>query len=125
MRGCRLSRAHPNALRCDTNGITVSSRASLTFTHRHAPSVRVNNDCVTVDELLLEIADYANNYQEMAAEKLKRLCATSYAAYEYLQDRVHDPWLPERTRQYVRDILLHIRIMLRAFDEYGHRHPYE
>ncbi len=85
----------------------------------------MNTDCVTVDELLLEIADYTNNDQEMAAEKLKRLCVTSYEAYEYLQDRVHDPWLPERTRGYVREILQHVRIMLHAFEAYGHRHPFE
>ncbi len=85
----------------------------------------MNDDCVTVDELLLEIADYKNNGQEMAAEELKRLCSTSYAAYEYLQDRVHDAWLPARARADVRDILLHIRIKLHAFEEYGLRHPYE
>ncbi len=44
----------------------------------------MNDDCVTVDELLLEISNYTNNDQEMAAEKLKRLCATSYEAYSYL-----------------------------------------
>ncbi len=85
----------------------------------------MNDDCLAVDELLLENAEYQSDDQEMAAEKLKRLCATSYPAYEYLQDRVHDPWLPERTRQYVRDILQHVRIMLHAFEAYGHRHPYE
>ena len=29
-----------------------------------------NNNCAEVDELLLEIADYKNDYADMAAEKL-------------------------------------------------------
>jgi hypothetical protein len=32
----------------------------------------VNNDCVEVDELILEIGDYKNDYADMAAEKLFR-----------------------------------------------------
>ncbi|MGZ4849338.1 MAG: hypothetical protein ACXV2D_07620 [Halobacteriota archaeon] len=83
----------------------------------------MNNDCVTVDELILEIADYKSNDQEMAAEELKQLCATSYAAYDYLQDRVHDAWLPENARRQIRDVLLHIRIKLHAFQEYGRTYP--
>ncbi len=79
----------------------------------------MNNDCLIVDEFLLEIADYANNGQEIAIEKLKRLCSQSYEAYDYLQDRVHDAWLPERTRRHVRDVLLHVRMRLHAFQEYG------
>ncbi len=59
----------------------------LLFTHL-LPSPRssypVHNDCVTVDELLLEIADYKSNDQEVAAEQLKRLCSTSREAYSYL-----------------------------------------
>ncbi|MGZ4881963.1 MAG: hypothetical protein ACXV7G_13045 [Halobacteriota archaeon] len=70
---------------------------------------------MSVDELLLEIADYKNNDQEVAVENLKRLCSQSYEAYDYLQDRAHDAWLPERTRRYVREVLLHIRMQLHAF----------
>ncbi|MGZ4852320.1 MAG: hypothetical protein ACXV3D_03915 [Halobacteriota archaeon] len=58
----------------------------------------MHDDCVTVDELILEIADYKSNDQEVAVEKLKRLCSQSYEAYDYLQNRVHDVWLPERAR---------------------------
>ncbi|MGZ7179915.1 MAG: hypothetical protein ACXVIB_03790 [Halobacteriota archaeon] len=79
----------------------------------------MNNDCVTVDELLLEIADYKNNGQEVAVEQLQRLCSQSYEAYAYLQDRVHDTWLPERARTHVRHVLLSIRMRLRACQEYG------
>ncbi len=82
----------------------------------------MNNDSVTVDELVLEIADYANNGQEVATEKLRRLCSQSYEAYDYLQDRVHDPWLPERARTHVRHILLSVRSQLHAFQEYGRRY---
>ncbi len=83
----------------------------------------MNDDCVTVDELLLEIADYASNDQEMAAEKLERLCTTSYEAYSYLQDRACDPWLSERARKEVLHVLMHVRMRLYAFEECGWRHP--
>ncbi len=83
----------------------------------------MNNDCVTVDELLLEIADYKSNYQEVAAEALKRLCSQSYEAYRYLQDHAHDAWLPERARFHVRNVLTDIRIKLHAFQEYGRMYP--
>ncbi len=83
----------------------------------------MNNDCVTVDELLLEIADYKNNDQEMAAEQLKRLCSTSYEAYQYLQDCAHDAWLPERARFHIRNVLVDSRITLHAFQEYGRAYP--
>jgi hypothetical protein len=33
----------------------------------------MNNDCVEVDALILEIADYTNDYSEMAAEKLEEV----------------------------------------------------
>ncbi len=85
----------------------------------------MNEDCLLVDELLLEMADYANNGQEAAAERLNRLCSRSYAAHEYLQDRVHDPWLPERARQDVRHVLQSIRMRLHASQEYGRAYPDE
>ncbi len=46
----------------------------------------MHNDCVTVDELILEIADYKSSYQEVAVEELKRVCSQSFEAYDYLQD---------------------------------------
>jgi hypothetical protein len=83
----------------------------------------VYNDCVTVDELILEIADYKNNYADVAVEKLKRLCSQSYEAYDYLQNRVHDAWLPDYARKRLRDVLLCIGIHLHAFQEYGRQYP--
>ncbi|MGA2884900.1 MAG: hypothetical protein ABSE80_07095 [Halobacteriota archaeon] len=41
----------------------------------------MNNDCLEVDELILEIADYKNDYVDMAAEKLLRKSSTSWEAY--------------------------------------------
>jgi hypothetical protein len=55
----------------------------------------MNTDSTEVDELILEIADYKNDLADMAAEKLLRKCSTSWEAYQYLQDRVHDGWLPD------------------------------
>jgi|GEM_PF-356898 len=83
------------------------------------PFLTMHNDCITVDELILEIVDYKNNYAEVAVEKLKRLCSQSYGAYDYLQDRVHDAWLPDYARNRLRDVLLSIDIHLHAFQEYG------
>ena len=57
----------------------------------------MNNDSAEVDELILEITDYKNDYADMAAEKLLRKCSTSWEAYQYLRNRVHDPSLRDST----------------------------
>ena len=80
----------------------------------------MNNDCLEVDELILEIADYKNDYADMAAEKLFRKCSTSWEAYQYLQDRVHESWLPDRARQQVRQIIKRIKVRLLQRHEYGY-----
>jgi len=72
----------------------------------------VNNDCLEVDELILEIADYKNDLADMAAEKLLRKCSTSWEAYQYLRDRVHDAWLPDSARQQLRRIIKKIQVRL-------------
>jgi len=72
----------------------------------------MNNDCTEVDELLLQIADYKNDYADVAAEKLLRKCSTSWKAYQYLQDRVHDVWLPDSARQQVRRIIKKLQLRL-------------
>jgi hypothetical protein len=77
------------------------------------------NDCTQVNELLLQLADYTNDYAEAAAEKLLRKCSTSWEAYRYLQDRVHDPWLPDSARQQVRKIIKKIQVQLHQRQEYG------
>ena len=61
----------------------------------------MNDDCAEVDELILRLADYKNDYADMAAEILLRKCSVSWEAYRYLQDRAHDAWLPESARQQV------------------------
>jgi hypothetical protein len=38
----------------------------------------MNNDFIGVDELILEIADYKNDYADVAAEKLLRKCSTPF-----------------------------------------------
>jgi hypothetical protein len=80
----------------------------------------VNNDCLEVDELILEIADYKNDYADMAAEKLLRKCSCNWKAYQYLQDRVHDAWLPDRARQQMRQIVKRIQVRLLQRHEYGY-----
>ena len=79
----------------------------------------MNNDCVEVDGLILEIADYKNDYADMAAEKLLRKCSTSWEAYQYLQDRVHDAWLPNDARQQLRRIVKRIKVQIHQSREYG------
>ena len=72
-----------NSLSC----VTLSICLSLTNYPIYPPSSSVNNDFVEVDELILEIADYKNDYADVAAEKLFRKCSTSWDAYQYLRDR--------------------------------------
>jgi len=54
----------------------------------------MNKDRAEVDELILELADYKNDYADMAAEKLLRKCSTSWEAYPYLQDAYTMPSYP-------------------------------
>jgi hypothetical protein len=79
----------------------------------------MNNDCAEVDELIFEIADYKNDYADMAAEKLFRKCSTSWEAFQYLQDRVHDNWLPNSARQRLRRIVKRIQVQIHQSREYG------
>jgi flagellar biosynthesis chaperone FliJ len=79
----------------------------------------MNNDCVEVDELILEIADYKNDYADMAAEKLLRKCSANWEAYQYLRDRVHDAWLPDSARQQLRRIIRRIQVQIHQSREYG------
>jgi flagellar biosynthesis chaperone FliJ len=79
----------------------------------------MNNDCGEVDELILEIADYKNDYADMAAEKLLRKCSTSWEAYQYLRDRVHEAWQPDSARQQLRRIIKKIQVRLLQQREYG------
>ena len=80
----------------------------------------MNNDRAEVDELILEIADYKNDYADMAAEKLLRKCSTSWEAYQYLQARAHDAWLPDTARQQLRRIIKKIQVHIHQCREYGY-----
>ena len=80
----------------------------------------MNDDCVEVDKLILQIADYKNHYADVAAEKLLRKCSTSWEAYQYLQDRVHDAWLPDYARQQLRRIIRRIKEQIYQRREYGY-----
>jgi hypothetical protein len=84
----------------------------------------VNNDFVEVDELILELADYKNDYADMAAEKLFRKCSTSWEAYQYLRDRVRDGWLPNSARQQLRQIIKRIQVQIHQSREYGWVYEY-
>ena len=79
----------------------------------------MNDDCLEVDELILEIADYKNDYADMAAEKLFRKCSTSWEAFQYLRDRAHDAWLPDSARQQLRRIIKQIQVQIHQSREYG------
>ncbi|MFZ0924939.1 MAG: hypothetical protein WCE82_02515 [Halobacteriota archaeon] len=58
----------------------------------------MNDDRAEVDERILQIADYKNDYADMAAEKLFRKCSTNWQAYQYLRYRMHDAWLLNSAR---------------------------
>ncbi len=79
----------------------------------------VNNEYVEVDELILKLVDYKNDYADMAAEKLLRTCSCSWKACQYLQDRVHDVWLPDSARQQLRQIVRKIRVRSHQRRAYG------
>jgi flagellar biosynthesis chaperone FliJ len=79
----------------------------------------MREDCIEVDELLRQLSDYKNDYADMAAVKLLRKCSTSWDAYRYLLDRVHDVWLPDSARQQVRQIIKRIQVQLNQQREYG------
>jgi hypothetical protein len=80
----------------------------------------MNNDRVEIDALILEIADYKNDCADTAAEKLFRKCSTSWEAYQYVQDRVHDTWLPDSARQRLRRIIKRVQVQLHQCREYGY-----
>jgi hypothetical protein len=84
----------------------------------------MNNDRAEVDEFILEIADYKNDYVDMTAEKLFRKCSTSWEAYQYLQDRVHDTWLPDNARQQLRRIIKRVQVHIHQGREYGWAYGY-
>jgi len=84
----------------------------------------MNNDCLEVDELILEIADRKNDYTGMAVEKLLRKCSVNWDAYQYLQTRVHDPGIPDSARQHLRRIIKKIQVQIHQGREYGWRYGY-
>jgi hypothetical protein len=95
-------------------------RASLIVKPLFLLLQRMNDDRVEVDELILEIADYKSDYADIAVEKLLRMCSTSWEAYQYLQDRVHDAWLPDYARQQLRRIIKRIKVQIHQRLEYGY-----
>ena len=84
----------------------------------------MNSDCVEVDGLILELADYKNDYADMAAEKLFGKCSTSWGACQYLWDRVHEGWLPDSARQQLRRIIKRIQVHMHQCREYGWAYEY-
>jgi len=106
--------------------LAVTERCTSTQRTHHflATFSYVNNDCIEIDELLLQIADYKNDYVDMAAEKLFRKCSTSWEAYQYMRDRVHDDWLPDSARQQLRRIAKKIQVQMQQSREYGWAYEY-
>ncbi|MGA7469494.1 MAG: hypothetical protein WBW25_01490 [Halobacteriota archaeon] len=79
----------------------------------------MNDDRAEIDDLILEIADYKNDYADMSIEKLFRKCSTSWPAYQYLPDRVHDAWLPNSARQQLRRIIKRKQVLIHQSRQYG------
>ncbi len=79
----------------------------------------MNSDCIEVDELILKLADYKNDYTDVAAEKRLRKCSRSWEAYQYLENHEHDAWLPDSARQQLMRSINRIRVRMRQQYEYG------
>ncbi len=79
----------------------------------------MKNDRLEVDELILELSDYINDYADMSAERLFRKCSSSWQSYQYLRDRVHDSWIPDRARQQLRQIIKKIQVQIHQSREFG------
>ena len=73
----------------------------------------MNNDCLEVDALPFEIADYTTDYSDMAVE-----------AYQYLRDRVHNAWLPDSARQQLRRIIKKIGVQIQQSRGYRWAHEF-
>jgi hypothetical protein len=73
----------------------------------------MNSDCIEVDELILQLADYKNDYADVATEKLLRKCPRSWEAYQCLENHAHDAWLPDSARQQLRRVINRIRVRMR------------
>ena len=117
VRLCHTSVHRPGSIG-DAHTTTSAPPSANDYPGSHAFS-NVNNECVEVDELILKLADYRNNYADMAAEKLLRKCSCNWKAYQYLQDRVHDAWLHDSARQQLRQIIRKIRARSHQQREYG------
>jgi hypothetical protein len=79
----------------------------------------MNGDCEEVDELILQLADYKNDYADVAAVKLLSKCSRSWEAYQYLENHMHDAWLPDSARQPLRRIINRIRVRMHQQREYS------
>jgi hypothetical protein len=84
----------------------------------------MNNDCLEVDALPFEIADYTTDYSDMAVEKLFRKCSTGGESYQYLRDRVHNAWLPDSARQQLRRIIKKIGVQIQQSRGYRWAHEF-
>ena len=103
---------------------TFALRLANNYPDRPTTLLPMNNDRVEIDELILKLADYKNDYADVAAERLFRKCSTSWEAFQYLQDRVHDAWLPDSARQQVRRIIKRIQVQIHQSREYGWAYEY-
>ena len=64
----------------------------------------MREDCVQVDELLQQLADYKNDYADIAAVKLLKKCSTSWDAYRSGTDHQKDPGTVEPTARVRLDV---------------------
>lgn|GEM_PF-4055834 len=75
------SRITPAAIARDLTALRVDHHFQPTFRQERLSQpinrCHVHSDCIEVDELIFEIADYKSDYVDLAAEKLLRKCTTS------------------------------------------------
>jgi len=74
--------------------------------------VKVLEDLVEIDSLILDLEDRDYVLSANAYEKLKRTCSQNWEKFNYLHEQVHDVRISERARSKMHEIISFIRMLI-------------